>query len=161
MIHKSTREVSIDTLQEAKIDSVNQASKNTVHRDTIHPNIAHPDIVHLVMNNTNHQVSINTTSVETEKAVVLILSFDENEMLREKEGHICNNAGQLINVQGASIPDVIAVADMNDFDLSREWYDWVNQDPFQGLPHEDPRNHIKELEDLVLRSDQNEVYYML
>ncbi|KAF3498371.1 hypothetical protein DY000_02052278 [Brassica cretica] len=39
----------------------------------------------------------------------------------------------------------------NDFDLSREWYDWVCQDPFQGLPHQDPRNHIEELEDLVLR----------
>ncbi|WZZ77707.1 hypothetical protein YC2023_098279 [Brassica napus] len=52
---------------------------------------------------------------------------------------------------------------MNDFDLSREWYDWVGQDPFQGLPHQDPRNHIEELEDLVLRSEQNEVseYHMV
>ncbi|KAF3519090.1 hypothetical protein DY000_02059300 [Brassica cretica] len=52
---------------------------------------------------------------------------------------------------------------MNDFDLSREWYDWVGQDPFQGLSHQDPRNHIEELEDLVSRSEQNEVseYHML
>ncbi|KAF3509573.1 hypothetical protein F2Q69_00007070 [Brassica cretica] len=53
---------------------------------------------------------------------------------------------------GAVIPDVIDVAEMNDFDLSRDWYDWVGQDPFQGLPHQDPRNHIEELEDLVSRS---------
>ena len=52
---------------------------------------------------------------------------------------------------------------MNDFDLSREWYDWVGQNPFQGLPHQDPRNHIEEFEDLVSRSEQNEVseYHML
>ena len=41
------------------------------------------------------------------------------------------------------IPDVIDVAEVNDFDLGREWYDWVGQDPFQGLPHEVPRNHIE------------------
>ncbi|KAF3567519.1 hypothetical protein DY000_02015762 [Brassica cretica] len=47
------------------------------------------------------------------------------------------------------IPDVIVVAEMNDFDMRREWYDWVGQDTFQGLPHQGPRNHIEELEDLV------------
>ncbi|KAF2617662.1 hypothetical protein F2Q68_00039317 [Brassica cretica] len=37
------------------------------------------------------------------------------------------------------------------------------QDPFQGLPHQDSRNHIEELEDLVSRSEKNEVseYHML
>uniref|UniRef100_A0A0D3D4T9 Uncharacterized protein n=1 Tax=Brassica oleracea var. oleracea TaxID=109376 RepID=A0A0D3D4T9_BRAOL len=37
------------------------------------------------------------------------------------------------------------------------------QDPFEGLPHQDPRKHIEELEDLVSRSGQNEVseYHML
>ncbi|KAF3530376.1 hypothetical protein DY000_02040985 [Brassica cretica] len=84
-------------------------------------------------------------------------------MLRDEEGRTRNSAGQLINAQGAVISDVIAVAEMNDFDLSREWYDWVGQDPFQGLPHQDPRKHIEELEDLVSRSEQNEVseYHML
>uniref|UniRef100_A0A0D2ZRH8 Retrotransposon gag domain-containing protein n=1 Tax=Brassica oleracea var. oleracea TaxID=109376 RepID=A0A0D2ZRH8_BRAOL len=64
---------------------------------------------------------------------------------------------------GAVIPDVIAVAEMNYFDLRREWYDWVGQDPFQGLPHKDPRKYIEELKDLVSRSEQNEVseYHML
>ena len=51
------------------------------------------------------------------------------------------------------ILDVIDVAEVNDFDLSREWYDWVGQYPFKGLPHQDPRNHIEELEDLVSRSE--------
>ena len=55
------------------------------------------------------------------------------------------------------IPDMIAVDEMNDFDLSREWYDWVGQDPFQGLLREDPRNHIEELEDLVSRTEQDEI----
>ena len=56
------------------------------------------------------------------------------------------------------IPDVIVAVEMNDFDLSREWYDGVGQDPFQGFPHQDPRNHIEELEDFVSRSEQNKVY---
>ena len=86
--------------------------------------------------------------METKKVEVLILKVDENEMLRD-EGRTSNSAGQLINAQGAVIPDVIVVAEMNDFDLSREWYDWVGQDPFQGLLREDTRNHIEELEDLV------------
>ena len=51
-------------------------------------------------------------------------------MLRDEEGHIRNSAGQLINAQCVVIPDVIVVAKMNDFDLSREWHDWVGQDPF-------------------------------
>ncbi|KAF2535868.1 hypothetical protein F2Q68_00019643 [Brassica cretica] len=78
-------------------------------------------------------------------------------MLKDEEGRTRNSAGQLINAQGAVIYDVIAVAEMNDFDLSREWYDWVGQDPFHGLPHQDPRVHIEELDDLVSRSEQNEV----
>ncbi|KAF3485639.1 hypothetical protein F2Q69_00053755 [Brassica cretica] len=59
-------------------------------------------------------------------------------MLRYEEDRTRNSDGQLINAQGAVIPDVIVVAKMNDFNLSREWYDRVGQDPFQGLPHQDP-----------------------
>ncbi|KAF3576161.1 hypothetical protein DY000_02031207 [Brassica cretica] len=75
---------------------------------------------------------------------MLILKVDENGMLRDEEGRTRNSARQLINAQGAVIPD-------------------VGQDPFQGLPHQDPRNHIEELEDLVSRSEQNEEseYHML
>ncbi|KAF3562812.1 hypothetical protein DY000_02017217 [Brassica cretica] len=41
--------------------------------------------------------------------------------------------------------------------------DEEGQEPFQGLPHQDPINHIEEFEDLVSRSEQNEVseYHML
>ncbi|KAF3588034.1 hypothetical protein F2Q69_00029299 [Brassica cretica] len=80
---------------------------------------------------------------------VLILKVDE--MLRDEEGHTRNNASQLINVQGDVISDVIVAAEMNDFDLSREWYDWISQDPFEGLLNQDPKNYIEELEDLVSR----------
>ncbi|KAF3531076.1 hypothetical protein DY000_02042040 [Brassica cretica] len=84
-------------------------------------------------------------------------------MLREEEGRPRNNAGQLINAEGYVILDVIVVAGMDDFDLSRLWYDGVGKDPFQGFPHQDPRNNIAELEYLVSRSEQNEVseYHML
>lgn len=92
--------------------------------------------------------------METENIEVLILSFDENGFLRDEEGRIRNSAWQLINAHDAVIPYVIVAAEMNDFDLSREWYDWVGQDPLHGLPHEDPRNHIKELEKLASESEQ-------
>ena len=63
----------------------------------------------------------------------------------------------MINAEGVVIPDVIDVAETNDFDLNREWYDWGSVDPFRGLPHEDPRDLIKELEELASASEQNEV----
>ncbi|KAF3519789.1 hypothetical protein DY000_02061607 [Brassica cretica] len=160
VIHKSKR--AVDTLQ-ATIDSVKiQASIDTIHPssiDTIHlMSIDSIDTIPLVSENT-----IRPGTVHREKIEVFILKVDENEMLRNEEGRTRNSAGQLINTQGAVIPDVIVVAEMNEFDLSREWYDWVGQYPFHGLPHQDPRNHIEELEDLVSRSEQNEVseYHML
>nr|VDD09862.1 unnamed protein product [Brassica oleracea] len=45
-------------------------------------------------------------------------------MLRDEEGRTRNSTGQLINAEGVVIPDVIDVAETNDFDLNREWYDW-------------------------------------
>ncbi|KAF3550197.1 hypothetical protein DY000_02006777 [Brassica cretica] len=77
-------------------------------------------------------------------------------MLRDEEGRTHNSTGQLINAEGAVIPDVTDVAETNNFDLNREWYDWGSVDPFRGLPHEDPRDLIKELEELVSASEQNE-----
>ncbi|KAF3602336.1 hypothetical protein F2Q69_00036206 [Brassica cretica] len=53
-------------------------------------------------------------------------------MLRDEEGRTRNSAEQLINAHCDVIPDVIVVAEMNDFDLSREWYGWVGQDPLPG-----------------------------
>ncbi|KAL0689421.1 hypothetical protein Bca4012_089099 [Brassica carinata] len=69
MIRKSTREVPIDTLQAAAIDSVHHQSIDT--RQT--------------MKN-------DTTCGETEKVEVLILKVDENGMLRDKEGRTRNSA---------------------------------------------------------------------
>ena len=132
---------------------------DTVHPDTVHCVTVHPDTVH---RDTVYPVKNSITCTETEKIEVLILKLDENGMLRDEEGRTRNSAGQLINAEGAAIPDVIAVAEMNDFDRSREWYNGVGKDPFQDFPHHDPRNHIAELEDLVSRSEQNEVskYHM-
>ncbi|KAF2589338.1 hypothetical protein F2Q70_00038900 [Brassica cretica] len=134
---------SIDTVHPPSIDTVHPDTvhRNTVHSNTVHPNTVHPDTVHPVKN--------DTTCGETEKIEELILKVEGNGMLRDEEGRTRNNTWQLINAQGAVIPYVIDVAEMNDFDLSREWYDWVGQDPFQGLPHQDPRNQIEDLEDLV------------
>ncbi|KAF2569888.1 hypothetical protein F2Q68_00027114 [Brassica cretica] len=150
---------SIDTIQPMSENTVHSPSIDNVHRDTVHPGTVNPDTIHP---NTVHPVKNDTTCGETEKTEVLILKVAENGMLRDEEGRTRNIAGKLINAQGVVIPDVIVVAEMNDFDLSREWYDWVGQDPFQGLPHQDPRNHIEELEDLMSRSEQNEVseYHM-
>ena len=64
---------------------------------------------------------IRWKTTHPEKIEVLILKVGENGMLRDKEGRTRNSAGQLINAQGDVIPDVIDVAEMNDFDLSREW----------------------------------------
>ena len=78
--------------------------------DTVHLNTVHRDTVHSVKN--------ITACGETEKIEVLILKVDENGMLRDEEGHTSDSAGQLINAQGVVIPDVIVVAEMNNFDLS-------------------------------------------
>ncbi|KAF3568247.1 hypothetical protein DY000_02014396 [Brassica cretica] len=79
-------------------------------------------------------------------------------MLRDEEGRTRNNIGQLINADGVVIPEVIDVAETNNFDLNREWYDWGSVDPFRALPHEDARDLIKELEELASASEHNEVF---
>ena len=70
---------------------------------------------------------------------MLILQVDENVMLRDEEGRTRNSTRQLINAEDDVIPDVIDVAETNNFDLNCEWYDWGSVDPFRGLPHEDQR----------------------
>ncbi|KAL0853764.1 hypothetical protein Bca101_058916 [Brassica carinata] len=112
-IRKSTREVSIDTLQAASIDSVSQASNDTIHHmsiDTVHPvsidtihspsiDTVHPvsiDTVHLpsidtvhrntVHSNTVHRMSSNVSSMEIENDERLILKIDKKGIWRDKEG---------------------------------------------------------------------------
>ncbi|KAF3574051.1 hypothetical protein F2Q69_00059479 [Brassica cretica] len=118
---------SIDTVHFPSIDIVHPASIDTVLRSTVHCNTVHLATVHLALIDTVHRSTVHRMlcirALETEKIEVLILKVDENEMLRDEEGRIPNSAGQFINAQGAVIPDVIVVAEMNDFDLSREcWF---------------------------------------
>ncbi|KAF2577642.1 hypothetical protein F2Q68_00004644 [Brassica cretica] len=85
-ICKSTREESIDTLQAASIDSVNQASNNTiqlvsdhiVHYGTVYPSTVHHGTVHLgtvhlgtVQLDTFHPASIDTVHLSSIKTVHL------------------------------------------------------------------------------------------
>ncbi|KAF3555997.1 hypothetical protein F2Q69_00013822 [Brassica cretica] len=96
---------SIDTLYPTSIDTAHQPSIDTAHQpsiDTVHP--PSTDTVHPPSTDTVHLPS-NTTWLEAEKGEVLILKVDENEMLRDEEGRTRNSAGQLINAQGAVIPD--------------------------------------------------------
>ena len=94
-ICKSTRDVSIDTLQAAAIDSVNQES---------------------IDNKTTP--SINITCEKAEKVEVLILSIDENGVQRDEEGRARNSSRQLIHTQVTAIPDDTIVDERDDFELT-------------------------------------------
>ncbi|KAG5374284.1 hypothetical protein IGI04_042397 [Brassica rapa subsp. trilocularis] len=64
-IRKPKREVSIDTLQATSIDSVSQASNDTIHRGTIHPGTVHHVTVHpgTVHCNTIHRDTIHRDTI--------------------------------------------------------------------------------------------------
>ena len=76
---------------------------------------------------------------------MLIHKVDENGILRDEEGRTCNNAGHLINAQGAVISDVINGSEVNDFDLNRECYDWIGQDPSKFFLTKIPETTSKSL----------------
>ncbi|KAF3566631.1 hypothetical protein DY000_02016090 [Brassica cretica] len=134
VIHRSKR--AVDILQ-AAIGSVEiQASIDTIHPasiDTVHPTIIHHGTVHP---GTVHRGTVLPPLTDCSSAI-------RHHLFGSREG-CCN-------------PDVSDVAETNDFYMNREWYDWGSVDPFQGLPHEDPRDLIKELEELASASEQNEV----
>ncbi|KAF2545785.1 hypothetical protein F2Q70_00022229 [Brassica cretica] len=156
--------MSVDTIHLPSIDTVHIPSLDTVHpntdhRDTVHPSSVHRDTVHpntvhrdTVHRNTIHRGTVspmtNTTYGETEKVEALILKIDKKDIWRDEEGRPCSPTGQLINAEDSVIPDVIAVAETNTFNLTSQWYDWGSEDPFYGLPHEDPKDLIKTLEEL-------------
>ncbi|KAF2587546.1 hypothetical protein F2Q70_00036370 [Brassica cretica] len=74
---------SIDTAHLTSIDTVHPTSIDTAHQpsiDTVHP--PSTDIVHLPS---------DTTCLEAEKVEVLILTVDENGMLRDEEGRTRNS----------------------------------------------------------------------
>ena len=101
----------IDTVHPTLIDIIHPTSIDTAYQPSI-------DTAHQPSTDTVHPPS-NTTCLEAKKGELLILKVDENEMLRDEEGRTRNGTRQLINAQGDLIPDVIAVAEMKDFDLSR------------------------------------------
>ncbi|KAG5384690.1 hypothetical protein IGI04_036160 [Brassica rapa subsp. trilocularis] len=138
--------VSVDTIHLPSIDTVHIPSldivhPNTVHRDTVHPNTVHRNTIHRDI----VPPMTNTTYGETKKVEALILKIDKKGIWRDEKGRPCNLTGQLINAEGSVIPDVIAVAETNTFNLTSQWYDWGSEDPFCGLPHEDPKDLIKRL----------------
>ncbi|KAG5378289.1 hypothetical protein IGI04_026131 [Brassica rapa subsp. trilocularis] len=59
--------------------------------------------------------------------------------------------------EGNVIPDVIDVAETNTFNLTSQWYDWGSEDPFYGLPHEDPKDLIKRLEELASANNMSQI----
>ncbi|KAF3514891.1 hypothetical protein F2Q69_00002529 [Brassica cretica] len=87
------------SLGAAAIDNFNQAPYNTVHsvpNDTVYPNTVYPDTVHpgTVHPGTVHLGTVHAApnGMKTEKIKVLILSFDENGILRDEEGRTRNSA---------------------------------------------------------------------
>ncbi|CAG7863766.1 unnamed protein product [Brassica rapa] len=160
---------SIDTIHLPSIDTVHQNTvhpstvhPNTVHRDIVHPNTVHTNIVHrdTVHRNNIHRDTVpamtNTTYGETEKVEALILKIDKKGIWRDEEGRPCSLTEQLINSEGSVIPDVIAMAEMNTFNLTSQWYDWGSEDLFYGLLHEDPKDLIKRLKDLASANKHDE-----
>lgn len=154
--HKSTRLVSLDTLQ-AAIDT----AKYQVLSDT-------------------YPVSIDTARGKTTKGEVLILETDKDGVLRDEEGRARNKEGQLIDAHGTAIPYANAVALNDGFERQRALRDYnspeqlyaarsticystlqragfelnpayifvVGQHPFHGLPHDDPIDHLESFEEL-------------
>nr|VDD26128.1 unnamed protein product [Brassica oleracea] len=181
VIHKSKRPV--DTFQAAigsveiqmPIDSAYPASIDTVHPtsiDTAHPtsiDTAHPtsvDTAHPTTVDTAHLTSVDTahlTSTDTVQPpstdTVQPPSTDTVHPPSTDTVHppSTDTVYPPSTPLGAVIPDVIDVAETNSFDLNRECYDWGSVDPFRGLPHQDPRDLIKEHKELASASEQNEV----
>ncbi|KAG5375881.1 hypothetical protein IGI04_040477, partial [Brassica rapa subsp. trilocularis] len=68
-----------------------------------------------------------------------------------------NEPAGLCTIQGSVIPDVIAVAETNIFNLTSQWYDWGSEDLFYGLPYEDPKDLIKRLEKLASANKHDKI----
>uniref|UniRef100_A0A0D3ATQ5 Retrotransposon gag domain-containing protein n=1 Tax=Brassica oleracea var. oleracea TaxID=109376 RepID=A0A0D3ATQ5_BRAOL len=113
------------------------------------------DTVHLMSINTVHLTSIDIvhpTSIDT----VHQPSIDTAHPPSINTVHLPSSVTTCLEAEKVEV--LILMVDENGMLRDEE-----GQDPFQGLPHQDPRNHIEELEDLVSRSEQNRVceYHML
>ncbi|KAF3513315.1 hypothetical protein F2Q69_00007068 [Brassica cretica] len=113
----------------SSIDTVHLPSIDTVRLLSI-------DTIHLSLIDTGHPASIDTVHPNTVHPDT-VHPVKNNTTCRVTE----------------KIEVLILKVDENEMLRDEE-----GQDPFQGLPHQDPRNHIKELKDLVSRSQQNEVF---
>ncbi|KAF3533832.1 hypothetical protein DY000_02041264 [Brassica cretica] len=89
------------------------------------------------------------TAFGTQKVEVLILQVDENVMLRDEEGRTRNSTRQLINAEDDVIPDVIDVAETNNFDLNCEWF-LASLDEVYMIP-------IQLLDDIMAKMDEQHV----
>ena len=125
-IRKSTREVSIDTLQATAIEKVNQKSIGS-----------------------NTTPSIDITCEKAKKVEVLILSLDKNGVLRDEDIRARNSVGKLIHTQGTAIPDDSTVVEKDDFDLKQIYITLMGQRPFHGFPCEQPMAHFFMIQELV------------
>ncbi|KAF3552766.1 hypothetical protein F2Q69_00013800 [Brassica cretica] len=104
--------------------------------DTVHPNSVRTLFIRTVFGHCSSEQCSDTVHPNT---------VHPNTVHPEKNETICGETEK--------IEVLILKVDENGMLRDEE-----GQDPFQGLPHQDPRNHIEELEDLVSRSDQNEVW---
>ncbi|KAG5373790.1 hypothetical protein IGI04_042892 [Brassica rapa subsp. trilocularis] len=181
-IHRDTIYLpSIDTIQIPSIDTIHVPSIDTVHPNTVHRDTIHCDTIHIPSIDTIHVLSIDTVhpvSVDTIHLpsidTVHILSLDtvhrdtvhpntvyRDTVHRDTVPPMPNTTyGETEKVEaliGSVIPDVIAVAETNTFNLTSQWYDSGSENPFNGLPHEDPKDLIKRLEELVSANKHNEI----
>uniref|UniRef100_A0A0D3E8S3 Retrotransposon gag domain-containing protein n=1 Tax=Brassica oleracea var. oleracea TaxID=109376 RepID=A0A0D3E8S3_BRAOL len=164
VIHKSKR--AVDTLQ-AAIGSVEiQASIDTIHPtsiDTIRPTsidtfgTVHLGTVHRSSIDTVHQPSIDTfhpPSINTVHRNTVYRDPVHRRTVHHGTVHqgIVHPMIDTTCVETEKVEVLILKVDENEMLRDEE-----GQDPFQGLLCEDPKNHIEELEDLVSRSEQNEI----
>ncbi|KAF3572517.1 hypothetical protein F2Q69_00058572 [Brassica cretica] len=170
----SAHPASIDTVHPTSIDTAHPTSVDTAHPtsvDTAHPtsvDTAHPtsvDTAHLTSVDTAHLTSTDTVQPPSTDTVqppstdtVHPPSTDIVHPPSTDTVHppSTDTVYPPSTPLGAVIPDVIDVAETNNFDLNRECYDWGSVDPFRGLPHQDPRDLIKEHKELASASEQNE-----
>ncbi|KAF2606752.1 hypothetical protein F2Q68_00044152 [Brassica cretica] len=97
--------------------------------------------------------AVDTLQAAIDSVEIQVSSDSVHPMLNDSVHPVSNNTVHLVSNDIVNLNNVHPV--MNDtIHQSREWYDGLGEDPFQGLPHEDPMNHIEELKDLIKREDQ-------
>ncbi|WZZ27168.1 hypothetical protein YC2023_010569 [Brassica napus] len=153
---------SIDTIHPTLIGTIHLESIDTVHPGTVHFDIVHPSTVHL---DTVHRPSIGTVhpplidtvhppSIDTVHHDIVHRNTVHRDTVHRDTVHrgtihhgTVHPMTDTTCVETEMVEVLILKVDENEMLRDEE-----------GLPHEDPRNLIKELEELALASEQNEVY---